>query len=83
MITVTDLTKRYARHTAVDHISFEAASGQVVSAQHVSGWFGVADALSTYLTQDAAHMAALEPCLGGTIDDACMSTFLANWRCIW
>ena len=23
MITVTDLTKRYARHTAVDHISFE------------------------------------------------------------
>ena len=27
MITVTDLTKRYARHTAVDHISFEVHKG--------------------------------------------------------
>src|ERR1700682_3734823 len=30
MITVTDLTKRYARHTAVDHISFEIQKGQIV-----------------------------------------------------
>ena len=30
MITVTDLTKRYARHTAVDHISFEVSKGQIV-----------------------------------------------------
>src|SRR5882757_9640171 len=30
MITVTDLTKRYARHTAVDHISFEVNKGQIV-----------------------------------------------------
>src|SRR5713226_5569134 len=30
MITVTDLTKRYARHTAVDHISFEILKGQIV-----------------------------------------------------
>jgi ABC-2 type transport system ATP-binding protein len=30
MITVTDLTKRYARHTAVDHISFEVLKGQIV-----------------------------------------------------
>lgn len=30
MITVTDLTKRYARHTAVDHISFEVQKGQIV-----------------------------------------------------
>src|SRR6202049_4271789 len=30
MITVTDLTKRYARHTAVDHISFEVKQGQIV-----------------------------------------------------
>jgi len=30
MITVTDLTKRYARHTAVDHISFEVHKGQIV-----------------------------------------------------
>src|SRR6202012_252709 len=30
MITVTDLTKRYARHTAVDHISFEVAKGTIV-----------------------------------------------------
>ncbi len=30
MITVTDLTKRYARTTAVDHISFEVAKGQIV-----------------------------------------------------
>src|SRR6202165_5376315 len=30
MITVTDLTKRYARHTAVDHISFEVEKGQIV-----------------------------------------------------
>src|SRR3981081_675580 len=30
MITVTELTKRYARHTAVDHISFEVQRGQIV-----------------------------------------------------
>jgi ABC-2 type transport system ATP-binding protein len=30
MITVSDLTKRYARHTAVDHISFEIKKGQIV-----------------------------------------------------
>src|SRR5271168_3465124 len=30
MITVTDLTKRYARNTAVDHISFEIQKGQIV-----------------------------------------------------
>jgi ABC-2 type transport system ATP-binding protein len=30
MITVSDLTKRYARHTAVDHISFEVHKGQIV-----------------------------------------------------
>src|SRR5246500_575314 len=30
MITVTDLTKRYARHTAVDRISFEVHKGQIV-----------------------------------------------------
>src|SRR6202048_5169680 len=30
MITVTDLTKRYARHTAVDHTSFEVHKGQIV-----------------------------------------------------
>ena len=30
MITVTDLTKRYARTTAVDHISFEVEKGQIV-----------------------------------------------------
>jgi len=30
MIKVTDLTKRYARHTAVDHISFEVNKGQIV-----------------------------------------------------
>lgn len=30
MITVTDLTKRYARNTAVDHISFEVHKGQIV-----------------------------------------------------
>src|SRR4249920_2761503 len=30
MIKVTDLTKRYARHTAVDHISFEVHKGQIV-----------------------------------------------------
>jgi ABC-2 type transport system ATP-binding protein len=30
MITVTDLTKRYARHTAVDHISFHVEKGQIV-----------------------------------------------------
>src|ERR1700736_4901597 len=30
MITVTELTKRYARHTAVDHISFEVGKGQIV-----------------------------------------------------
>ena len=30
MITVKDLTKRYARNTAVDHISFEVAKGQIV-----------------------------------------------------
>ena len=30
MITVSDLTKRYARHTAVDHISFEVEKGQIV-----------------------------------------------------
>jgi ABC-2 type transport system ATP-binding protein len=30
MITVTELTKRYARHTAVDHVSFEVQRGQIV-----------------------------------------------------
>src|ERR1700742_1236497 len=30
MITVTDLTKRYARHTAVDHVSFEVQKGTIV-----------------------------------------------------
>jgi ABC-2 type transport system ATP-binding protein len=30
MITVTELTKRYARQTAVDHISFEVRKGQIV-----------------------------------------------------
>src|SRR5215467_8497120 len=30
MITVTELTKRYARNTAVDHISFEVKKGQIV-----------------------------------------------------
>ncbi len=30
MITVNDLTKRYARKTAVDHISFEVQKGQIV-----------------------------------------------------
>jgi ABC-2 type transport system ATP-binding protein len=30
MITVTELTKRYARHTAVDNISFEIQKGQIV-----------------------------------------------------
>lgn len=30
MITVTDLTKRYARNTAVDHISFSIEKGQIV-----------------------------------------------------
>jgi len=30
MITVNQLTKRYARNTAVDHISFEVGKGQIV-----------------------------------------------------
>src|ERR1700747_2270379 len=30
MITVSDLTKRYARTTAVDHISFSVEKGQIV-----------------------------------------------------
>ena len=30
MIKVEGLTKRYARHVAVDHISFEVAKGQIV-----------------------------------------------------
>ncbi len=30
MITVNELTKRYARNTAVDHISFEVKKGQIV-----------------------------------------------------
>src|ERR1700758_2764406 len=30
MITVKDLTKRYARTTAVDQISFQVAKGQIV-----------------------------------------------------
>jgi gliding motility-associated transport system ATP-binding protein len=30
MITVQELTKRYARNTAVDHISFEVRKGQIV-----------------------------------------------------
>src|SRR6478735_796009 len=30
MINVRELTKRYARTTAVDHISFEVAKGQIV-----------------------------------------------------
>ena len=30
MITVNGLTKRYARNTAVDHISFEIQKGQIV-----------------------------------------------------
>src|SRR5215475_13137909 len=30
MISVKDLTKRYARTTAVDHINFDVAKGQIV-----------------------------------------------------
>src|SRR5215471_18524597 len=30
MITVTELTKKYARNTAVDHISFEVHKGEIV-----------------------------------------------------
>ncbi len=30
MITVKELTKKYARNTAVDHISFEIQKGQIV-----------------------------------------------------
>src|SRR5205807_6365080 len=30
MISVKDLTKKYARSTAVDHISFEVQKGQIV-----------------------------------------------------
>src|ERR1700676_4850514 len=30
MITVKELTKRYARNTAVDHVSFEVGKGQIV-----------------------------------------------------
>ncbi|PYS56731.1 MAG: MFS transporter, partial [Acidobacteria bacterium] len=30
MISVKDLTKRYARTLAVDHISFEVAKGEIV-----------------------------------------------------
>ena len=30
MITVQQLTKKYARNTAVDHISFEVGKGQIV-----------------------------------------------------
>src|ERR1700756_2584864 len=30
MITVKDLTKKYARNTAVDHISFEIQKGEIV-----------------------------------------------------
>src|ERR1700690_2874499 len=30
MITVKELTKRYARNTAVDHISFQVEKGQIV-----------------------------------------------------
>ena len=30
MITVTDLTKKYARTTAVDHISFSVSKGDIV-----------------------------------------------------
>jgi len=30
MISVKDLSKRYARNTAVDHISFEVERGQIV-----------------------------------------------------
>src|SRR3979490_1605797 len=30
MITVTELTKKEARHTAVDHVSFEVQKGQIV-----------------------------------------------------
>jgi ABC-2 type transport system ATP-binding protein len=30
MITVKDLTKRYARNVAVDHVSFEVAKGEIV-----------------------------------------------------
>jgi ABC-2 type transport system ATP-binding protein len=30
MISVSELTKKYARNTAVDHISFEVAKGQIV-----------------------------------------------------
>src|ERR1700747_1640701 len=30
MITVSELTKRYARHTAVDNISFNVEKGQIV-----------------------------------------------------
>src|SRR5262249_34862371 len=39
MITVKELTKKYARTTAVDHISFEVAKGQILGflAPHVAG----------------------------------------------
>src|SRR5213079_388778 len=30
MISIKDLSKRYARNTAVDHISFEVEKGQIV-----------------------------------------------------
>src|ERR1700674_1569736 len=37
MITVKELTKRYARNTAVDHISFEVEKGQIVGFLGPSG----------------------------------------------
>src|SRR2546426_10368966 len=37
MITVTELTKKYARHTAVDHISFEVHKGEIVGSLGPSG----------------------------------------------
>src|SRR6202047_3642672 len=37
MITVQGLTKRYARHTAVDHISFEVTKGQIVGSLGPNG----------------------------------------------
>src|SRR6202008_306926 len=37
MITVTDLTKRYARTTAVDHISFSVDKGQIVGSLGPNG----------------------------------------------
>lgn len=50
------------------------ASG--ITSQHVDGFYFAADALSDRLSQDAAALAALEPCLGSpAIDAACLGAF--------